>query len=156
MADYDGGGFPDFFVTNDTRPNFLFHTLGTGQFADVAFDAAVALTDTGAEMSAMGTDFRDIDNDGLPDIAITALSGETFPIFRNEGRGIFADASYRSRIGLQSRSYSGWSIGAFDFDNDGLKDIFTANSHVKTVEGPSRRLSTSSTIACSEPGGRTV
>ena len=130
VADYDGDGFPDLFVTNDKIPNFLFHNLGNGQFEDVAFDAAVALTDTGAEMSAMGTDFRDIDNDGLPDIAITALSGETFPIFRNEGRGIFADASYRSRIGLQSRSYSGWGIGAFDFDNDGLKDIFTANSHV--------------------------
>ena len=90
----------------------------------------MALADTGTEMSAMGTDFRDVDNDGLPDIALTALSGETFPLFRNRGEGLFTDVSYRSRLGPLSRAYSGWGIGLFDFDNDGLKDIFTANSHV--------------------------
>ena len=78
----------------------------------------------------MGTDFRDVDNDGLPDIALTALAGETFPLFRNRGRSQFADVSYRSRMGPLSRTYSGWGIGMFDLDNDGFKDIFTANSHV--------------------------
>ena len=71
-----------------------------------------------------------MNNDGLPDIALTALSGETFPLFRNNGGGQFADVSYNSRMGPLSRAYSGWGIGLFDFDNDGLKDIFTANSHV--------------------------
>jgi len=130
VADYDGDGLPDLFVTNDKIPNFLFHNLGNGRFEDAAFDAAVALSDTGVEMSAMGTDFRDFDNDGLPDIAITALSGETFPLFRNQGHGLFADVTYGSRMGLLSRNYSGWGVGVIDFDNDGLKDIFTANSHV--------------------------
>ena len=130
VADYDGDGFPDLFVTNDKIPNFLFHNLRNGKFEEVAFDAGVALGDTGVEMSAMGTDFRDADNDGLPDIALTALSGETFLLFQNRGKGLFADATYRSRIGQLSRVYSGWGIGVFDFDNDGLKDIFTANSHV--------------------------
>ncbi len=129
-ADYDGDGFPDLFVTNDKMPNFLFHNLGKGQFEEVAFEAAVAMSDTGTEISAMGADFRDVDNDGLPDIALTALSGETFPVFRNLGGGAFADISYSSRMGLLSRTYSGWGIGVFDFDNDGRKDIFTANSHV--------------------------
>ena len=130
VADYDGDGFPDLFVTNDKMPNFLFHNLGNGRFEDVAFEAAVALADTGTEMSAMGTDFRDVDNDGFPDIAFTALAGETFPLFRNRRGGPFSDASYSSRLGVLSRAYSGWGIGLFDFDNDGLKDIFTANSHV--------------------------
>lgn len=130
VADYDGDGFPDLFVTNDKMPNFLFHNLGNGRFEEVAFDSGVALADTGTEMSAMGTDFRDVDNDGLPDVALTALSGETFLLFRNRGGGLFNDVSYGSRMGALSRVYSGWGIGTFDFDNDGFKDIFTANSHV--------------------------
>jgi hypothetical protein len=130
VADYDGDGLPDIFVTNDRMPNFLFHNQGNGRFEEKAFDAGVALADTGAEISAMGTDFRDIDNDGLPDIAYTALSGETFPIFQNRGKGMFGDIGFSSRMGQLSRGYSGWGIGMIDFDNDGLKDIFTANSHV--------------------------
>ena len=130
VADYDGDGFPDIFVTNDKMPNFLFHNLGNGRFEEVAFAAGAALVDTGTEMSAMGADFRDVDNTGRPSIVITALAGETFPLFRNQGHGSFADAGLPSRLGLLSRIYSGWGIGLFDFDNDGWKDIFTANSHV--------------------------
>jgi hypothetical protein len=78
----------------------------------------------------MGVDFRDYNNDGLPDVVLTALSGETFPLFQNTGRGVFADASYRTQMASLSRRYAGWAIGMFDFNNDGWKDIFTANSHV--------------------------
>jgi hypothetical protein len=130
VADYDGDGFPDLFVTNDKVPNFLFHNLRNGRFEEVAIEAGAALTDTGTEMSAMGADFRDFDNDGWPDIAVTALAGETFPLFRNAGNGSFTDATYGSHMGQISRVYSGWGIGIFDFDNDGWKDIFTANAHV--------------------------
>lgn len=130
VADYDGDGFPDLFVTNDKVPNFLFHNLGNGTFEEVAFDAGVALPDAGTEMSSMGTDFRDFDNDGKPDILLTALSGETFPLFRNKGRGVFGDVSHDSGLGVLSRKFSGWGVGMYDFDNDGWKDVFTANSHV--------------------------
>lgn len=134
LADYDGDGFPDLFVTNDKMPNFLFHNLRNGRFEDTAFDAGVALTDTGTEMSAMGVDFREVGDavyhSGLPDIALTALAGETFPFFRNRGGGLFTDAGYASKMAVLSRIYSGWGIGLIDFDNDGLKDVFTANSHV--------------------------
>ena len=130
VADYDRDGFPDIFVTNDKLPNFLFHNLRNGHFEEVAFQAGVALLDSGSEISNMGADFRDFNNDGLPDIAATALSGETFPLFLNQGRGHFADAGYSAHMGRLSRIYSGWGIGLFDFNNDGWKDIFTANSHV--------------------------
>jgi hypothetical protein len=130
FADYDGDGFPDVFVTNDTLPNFLFHNLRNGTFEEVAFSAGVALTDNGKAVSAMGTDFRDYDNDGLPDIVFTALTGETFPVFRNAGKGEFRDATTASRIGRLSARLAGWSVAIADFNNDGYKDIFTANSHV--------------------------
>ncbi len=130
FADYDGDGFPDIFVANDATPNFLFHNRGDGTFEEVAVQAGVALTDDGKAVSGMGVDFRDYDNDGLPDLVVTALSGETFPVFRNLGRGVFCDATYASRVGLLSGARAGWGLGLFDFNNDGWKDIFSANAHV--------------------------
>jgi len=135
FADYDGDGLTDVFVTNDKLANFLFHNLGNGKFREVALEAGAALTDDGGTISGMGVDFRDYDNDGLPDIVFTALAGETFPLFRNHGKGEFRDWTYRSELGPLSRQRSGWSIGLLDLNNDGWKDLFTANSHVNdTVE----------------------
>jgi enediyne biosynthesis protein E4 len=130
FADYDQDGSPDVFVTNDNMPNFLFHNRGDGTFEEVALAAGVALRDHGKPVASMGTEFKDYDNDGLPDVFVTALSGETFPVFRNAGKGGFTDATYASRIGALSVKHSGWGIGVYDFNNDGWKDIFTANSHV--------------------------
>ena len=130
IADYDRDGFPDVFVTNDNQPNFLFHNKGNGTFEEVALAAGTSLRDDGRTISSMGAEFKDYDNDGLPDIFVTALAGETFPLFRNHGRGNFVDATYSAKLGQISVKHSGWGIGLFDFNNDGWKDIFTANSHV--------------------------
>jgi enediyne biosynthesis protein E4 len=135
FADYDQDGLPDVFVTNDKVPNFLFHNLGNGKFEEVGLEAGVALPDQGKDISAMGTDFRDYDNDGLPDITVAALAGETFPLFHNEGKGVFRDATYRSRMGVLSNKRSGWSPALVDLNNDGWKDLFVSGSHVNdTVE----------------------
>ena len=66
----------------------------------------------------------------MPDLAVTALAAETFPLFRNIGKGAFNDATYASHVGALSLHHSGWGVGLFDFDNDGWKDLFTSNSHV--------------------------
>jgi hypothetical protein len=94
--DYDGDSFPDAFVTNDKLPNFLFHNIQTKRFEEAAFSAGVALPDDGKPISSMGAVFRDYNNDGRPDIAVVALSGETFLIFRNLGAGTFRDVTYAS------------------------------------------------------------
>jgi hypothetical protein len=130
FADYDGDGFQDVFVTNDNMPNFLFHNKGNGTFEEVGLLAGVAVREDGKPVASMGADFRDYDNDGLPDIAVTALAAETFPLFRNQGKGNFADATYASGMGGASLRHSGWGTGLFDFNNDGWKDLFTSNSHV--------------------------
>ncbi len=133
FADYDNDGFTDVFVTNDNLPNFLFHNRRDGTFDEVALQAGVALTNYGLPVASMGADFRDFDNDGLSDLSVTALAGETFPLFQNLGRGSFQDATHKSRLAALSTTRSGWSNGFFDFNNDGWKDLFTANSDVNDL-----------------------
>jgi hypothetical protein len=78
----------------------------------------------------MGTDWRDYDNDGRPDIVLTALAGETYPLFRGQSDGGLRDATHASGLAALTVRHSGWGVGWVDFDNDGWKDLFTANSHV--------------------------
>ncbi len=131
FSDFDGDARTDAFVANDTVPNFLFRNEGDGTFREVAFQAGVAMNDDGRALSSMGADFRDVDNDGLPDLFVSALANETFPYYRNRGRGLFEDNTYRSRIGAISMPLSGWSNGIADFDNDGRKDLFVAAGDVQ-------------------------
>jgi hypothetical protein len=130
FADYDNDGFMDVFVTNDNQENFLFHNRGDGTFEEVGVLAGVALPNSGKPVSSMGTDFRDYDNDGRPDISVVDLANETFPLFRNLGGGLFEDATYRTRLSVLTIGRSGWSTGFFDLNNDGRKDLFTTCSHV--------------------------
>jgi hypothetical protein len=130
FADYDDDGRMDIFVTNDAVPNFLFHNEG-GSFREVALPAGVGMNDDGRALSSMGADFRDVDNDGRADLFITALANETFPFYRNLGKGLFNDVTYQSRAGAATMAYSGWGIGVYDFNNDGHKDVFAACGDVQ-------------------------
>jgi enediyne biosynthesis protein E4 len=133
FADYDNDGFTDVFVTNDNLPNFLFHNRGDGTFEEVGLETGVALTNNGAPIASMGADFRDFNNDSLADLTFTALAGETFPLFQNTGKGVFVDVTHRSQLAKLSATRSGWGNGFFDFNNDGWKDLFTANSDVNDL-----------------------
>jgi hypothetical protein len=133
IADYDRDGKPDIFVTNDNLPNYLFHNMGSGKFQETALLAGVAFRDNGQPIAAMGTDFRDYDNDGWPDLVFVGLTGETFPVMHNQRDGTFQDATYASRIGPLTIRRAGWGAVWADFDNDGWKDLFTSNSHVNDI-----------------------
>src|SRR5436190_1318805 len=128
--DYDGDGFIDIFVANDNMANALFHNLKGKAFEEVAMDVGVAYSENGKAVSGMGAEFRDLNNDGLPDIWHTATELETFPLFRNRGKGIFIDVTGRSGLARPTLEMSGWSNGVADFDNDGLKDLFVARGNV--------------------------
>lgn len=135
IADYDGDGWMDIFVANDKERNFLFKNRKGKGFDEVGVETFTAFTDNGMSVSSMGADFRDVDNTGRPSIFVTALGGETFPLFRNEGTGTFSVDTYKAGIGLPSTIMSGWGTGIFDLDNDGYKDLFSANSHVSRNMG---------------------
>ncbi len=130
VADFDGDGRTDVFVTNDRVPHFLYHNDASGKFTEMAFEAGVGVNESGAMVSGMGCDFKDFDNDGWPDIFLTDLVRDTFGLFVNQGKGFFLDRTFPSGIGPASVAHSGWSNKFLDIDNDGWKDIFVAGSHV--------------------------
>jgi hypothetical protein len=135
VADYDGDGLPDIFIANDSVPNFLFHNLGHAKFEEVALLAGVALNDNGRAVASMGTDFRDFDGDGRPDLIFTAMIDDTYPTFHNTGAApAFEDVTAQSGVAIATRALTGWGIGLFDFDNDGVKDIVAANAHFPALE----------------------
>ena len=125
FADYDGDGFTDVFVSNDTYRNFLFHNNGNGTFNEVAIASGVAYNEDGKSIAGMGADFRDVDNDGRPDIFVTGMVGDTFPLYRNRGKD-FSDATSALGIAGPTARSTAWGAGIADFDNDGWKDLFVA------------------------------
>lgn len=130
FADFNNDGRLDISVANDSFPQFLFLNNGNGTFTENGVAAGVAFTDDGKTFAGMGTDTADIDDDGKPDIVTTALSNESYAYFHNNGDGMFDYNTNVSRLGEITRLFGGWGTRVFDFDNDGSKDVFFANSHV--------------------------
>ncbi len=154
FLDFDQDGRIDAFIANDTVPNFLFRNEGNGTFKEVANTAGVAFNDDGRAISSMGADARDLDNDGREDLFVTANESETFPVFRNLGKALFADITYSSGAGRQTLASTGWSSGIFDFNNDGLKDLFAACGAIDdNVEQYSHRRSRQPNLVLANAGG---
>ena len=142
FADYDNDGWPDVFVANDNSPNLLFHNIGGKRFEEVGIQAGVAYNEDGNVLAGMGVDFRDLNNDGLPDLWHTAIENETFPLYLNDGKGAFVNAGQSSHLANLTRPMSGWSNGIVDLDNDGWKDLVVARSDVMdNIEQISRHFS---------------
>src|SRR6266849_16576 len=130
FADYDGDGFTDIYVANDGMQQYLFHNNGDGTFTERGLTAGAALSEDGRRLSGMGVVFQDYDNDGKPDVIVTELPREIYGVYHNEGNGLFSYASLETGLGMLSSGSSGWGVGLEDFDNDGSKDLFVAQSHV--------------------------
>jgi hypothetical protein len=147
FGDYDNDGFVDVFVANDTLRNFLFHNNGDGTFTESGVLNGVAYPENGKRVAGMGADFRDVNNTGYPDIFETAMLGDVFPYFRNLGNGSFEYDSFPSHIARVTGRLTAWGTGIYDFDNDGWKDIFTANGSIldnsEAINGVPFRLANS-------------
>ncbi len=142
IADFTGDGFMDIFIANDTEPNFLFINQGNGTFKESSLDYGVAYNEEGDSVSGMGSDAKDFDNDGWVDIVYNDLAGQFFAIFKNEGGKSFNEVTWPTNLGPLTRNISGWSIGFIDYNNDGWKDIYSANGDVDNLSESSRQHDT--------------
>ncbi|MGE5648048.1 MAG: CRTAC1 family protein [Acidobacteriota bacterium] len=132
IADFNGDGLLDVFIANDTDPNSLFVNKGKGKFEEQGLRLGVAYDDNAATVSSMGCDAKDFDNDGKIDVFYNNLMGQIWALFRNQGDS-FRYYSPLSRVRKLSAPYSGWSNGFIDYNNDGWKDIYSANGDVDYV-----------------------
>ncbi|HEX8163594.1 MAG TPA: CRTAC1 family protein [Pyrinomonadaceae bacterium] len=130
FADFDGDGWTDVFVANDSVRQSLYRNRGDGTFEDVALLAGAGYDENGKTFAGMGVDAADYDGDGLTDVFITTLSNETYPLYRNNGDLSFTYVTPATGVGQISLLYSGWGARFADFDNDGRRDIFVAQGHV--------------------------
>jgi hypothetical protein len=133
IADVDGNGWVDVFIANDTEPNFLFLNRGDGTFTERALPWGVAYNDDAATVSAMGVDIRDYDNDGAPDIFYNNLTTQIWALFRNLNRRSFRYVSPAAGLVPLTSPFSGWSAGFIDYNNDGWRDLYSANGDVDNL-----------------------
>jgi hypothetical protein len=129
LADYDRDGHLDIFVANDSMPEFLYHNKGDGTFEEVALRSGVAVDGEGHTYAGMGVDFADYNNDGLPDLVVTALASQMYALYRNNGDGTFTYDSYPSGLGRMTMKHSGWGVRFLDYDNDGWKGLLINQGH---------------------------
>lgn len=130
LLDYDDDGWLDLFVANDTEPNKLYRNNHNGTFTDNAVIAGVAFSEAGTARAGMGVDAADYDGSGKPGVVIGNFTNESIALYHNDGSGLFTDEAPASGIGKMSAQSLTFAIFFFDYDLDGMLDIFAANGHV--------------------------
>ncbi|WP_058557301.1 CRTAC1 family protein [Thiohalocapsa sp. ML1] len=130
--DYDGDGWQDLVVVNDTVRNFLFRNLGDGRFEETAILDGVAYDRNGKGTSAMGVDTAHFRNDAELGIAVGNFANEMASLFvTTDGRPPFVDEAVLEGLGPASRIPLTFGLLFFDYDLDGREDLLLANGHLE-------------------------
>jgi hypothetical protein len=137
-CDYDDDGDWDIFVANDAMENYLYRNNGDGTFTDVALQTATGFGENGEATSAMSGEFGDINLDGLVDIIVPDMNYSC--IYKNTGAGYFEEMSARMGLAEACGQYTSWSCNIFDFDQDGLCDLFITNGNPHRLIGEENLL----------------
>ena len=135
VLDFNGDGWPDIFVANDTQPNKLYRNLGNGSFKEEGMSAGVAYAEDGTARGAMGADAADYDRSGRPHLLVGNFSNQMLGLYHNEGNGLFVDEAPSSTVGRASLLSLSFGVFFFDYDLDGYPDILAANGHIEDEIG---------------------
>ncbi len=133
-ADFNGDGWTDIYVANDTAANRLWLNQRDGTFKEVALEAGAAYSADGLPKAGMGVSAEDVDNRGIEDILVTNLTGEGATFFRNDGKATFDDDTSQYGLARPTFGFTGFGTKWFDYDNDGGLDLFIANGAVTLRE----------------------
>ena len=131
LLDFDGDGWVDLFVANDTQPNQLYRNNGNGTFTDAAVSAGVAFSDDGVARGAMGVDAVDYDRSGRPHLLVSNFQNQMLALYHNDGGGLFTDLAPSSPVGRVSMATLGFGTFFFDYDLDGWPDVLATNGHIE-------------------------
>jgi len=141
ILDYNGDGWPDILITNDTQPNKLYLNKKNGTFEEDGVSAGIAFSEDGIARAGMGVDAADYDRSGKPSIIITNFANQMLSLYHNEGNGLFVDEAPSSEVGRATLITLGFGCFFFDYDNDGWPDIFVADGHIeRDVERVQKRV----------------
>lgn len=132
--DYDDDGDLEVYVANDGVENLMYENQGDAVFTDVTLFSGTGVNGAGETEAGMGVDAADYDNDGDFDLFVTNYKGESNTLMRNDGGGMFTDATSRANLMAPSLPYVTFGTGFFDPDNDGDLDVFVANGHTEEDE----------------------
>ncbi len=130
LADFDGDGWPDIFVANDSVMNFLYKNRGNGTFEEIALASGTGFTDDGQAEAGMGADAAYLNGSTHPDLYVTHLDNEFNRLYRNLGKGSFRDGTAAAGLGSERSLLSGFGVQFADYDNSGRQQILIANGHI--------------------------
>jgi hypothetical protein len=116
-TDVDNDGKLDLVIGNENAPLQMFHNNGDGTFTDIA--EAAGVNKSGFIKSVVAGDF---DNDGYQDLYVSNFRGQHY-LYRNNRNKTFTDVTREAGLGQQGPTFASWF---FDYDNDGLPDLFVA------------------------------
>ncbi|MDE0683496.1 MAG: CRTAC1 family protein, partial [Candidatus Poribacteria bacterium] len=131
VGDYDNDGYPDLHIANDMEADFLYHNNGDSTFTETADLTGTGYDGNGFPGSGMGSAFGDYDNNGYLDLVVSNASSLPVVLYQNESAAFFTDVSFTAGIGAVTLPYFKWAVEFFDYNNDGLLDIFVANGHLQ-------------------------
>jgi hypothetical protein len=127
--DFDGDGWVDVYVANDSNPSALYRNNRDGTFTDIGTTAGCAYSQDGKAQAGMGIAIGDYDRNGTMDLFKTNFAGDTSTLYANTGDGLCEDRTFASGLGVNTR-WLGWGVGFLDLDGDGWLDLFLVNGHV--------------------------
>ena len=130
--DYDGDGWMDLFVANDTVRNFLFRNKGDGTFEEIGAFEGIAFDRDGKATGAMGIDLAWYRNDKELGVVIGNFANEPSWLYVTaDGVPPFADEAVIEGLGAPSRLALTFGVLFFDYDLDGRLDLLQANGHLE-------------------------